>query len=111
MNTARLNFTSDGRCSGWDANYPQGGADLARVTAQIKRVKKDPFIPLGRKTMPQRQANALNYFSELNTRQGYETREQALYGRGVKPRPVMREYRDKKSILEKVIGFFVEEAE
>lgn len=59
----------------------------------------------------QKQEKALNYFSELNSSQGYITREDAEYGARVKNKP-MQQYRcKKKSILEKVIGFFVEDVE
>ena len=58
----------------------------------------------------QKQERALNYFSELNRSQGYITREDAEYGAkvNVKPMPFKRE---KKSLFEKVIGFFVEDVE
>ena len=57
----------------------------------------------------QKQERALDYFSELSRSQGYITREDAEYGAKVNVKPMP--FKHKKSILEKVIGFFVEEAE
>ena len=57
----------------------------------------------------QKQERALSYFSELNATQGYETREDAEYGARVRSRPMQQYRREKKSIIEKVISFFVEE--
>lgn len=58
----------------------------------------------------QKQEKALDYFAELNRSQGYITRADAEYGArvNIKPMPYRRE---RKSIFEKIIGFFVEEIE
>lgn len=58
----------------------------------------------------QKQEKALDYFAELNRSQGYITRADAEYGARVNVRPIPYR-RERKSIFEKIIGFFVEEIE
>lgn len=108
MQIATISFDRNGKSIGWSANYPQGGMELAYIAYQAKKVKSEPFIPLGRKTMPQRQAHALEYFTELNNRQGYETREQAEFGKGVNRKIDKNKKIEKLSFLERLIGFFYE---
>lgn len=66
------------------------------------------FVRSGRNEVyfRQKQERALDYFSELSRSQGYITREDAEYGAKVNVKPMP--FKHKKSILEKVIGFFVE---
>lgn len=104
MKSAILTAYSNGAIA-WSANYPGGGGDLARMVKEARKHKDKQPIPLGRRTYEERQQEALKYFSDLNEGQGFETREQAEYGRGIRPKPPTRVY--KKSLLEKVLGFFV----
>jgi hypothetical protein len=57
----------------------------------------------------QKQEKALDYFTDVCRTQGYITREDAEYGARVRSRPMQQYRREKKSIIEKVISFFVEE--
>jgi hypothetical protein len=107
MQTATISFDRNGKSIGWSANYPQGGMELAHIAYQAKKVKSEPFIPLGRKTMPQRQAHALNFFSEYVNERGYETREQAFHGARMF-KPAQSGKKEKRSLIEKVIDFFYE---
>lgn len=58
----------------------------------------------------QKQEKALDHFTDVCRTQGYITREDAEYGARVKLKAVPFK-REKKSLFEKVIGFFVEEIE
>lgn len=57
----------------------------------------------------QKQEKALDYFTDVCHTQGYITREDAEYGARVNVRPFPCKH--KKSVLEKIISFFVEEIE
>ena len=54
----------------------------------------------------QKQERALDYFSELSRSQGYTTKAEAEYGKGVSKKPMTEYRKPKKSLLEKIIDFF-----
>lgn len=104
MRVAVLTKTKHG--VSWSANYAEGGRELMSMIGEVRRVRNDPFFNVGNRDIKRRQ-KALDSFTELNRRQGYETREDAEFGARVKAKPVLREY--KRSVLEKVIDFFYDE--
>jgi hypothetical protein len=105
MRTANLYATENGYA--WDANYAQGGLDLMRAADMLRKKKAEPFVPLGRRSVHERAVEALEGYTASNARQGYLTREQAEYGKKVKPF-VVKECRG-KSLFDRVLDFFTYE--
>ena len=66
------------------------------------------FVRSGRNEVyfRQKQERALDYFSELSRSQGYTTKAEAEYGKGVSKKPMTEYRKPKKSLLEKIIDFF-----
>ena len=91
----------------WSANYATGGTDLIKAAEQVKKIADKKVIPLGRRTMPQRQEHALNFFCEYVAERGYTTREQAFHGTRMY-KPAQSGRKEKRSLIEKVIDFFYE---
>ena len=108
MQTAVINFDRNGKSVSWSANYATGGMDLYKAAVQIRRVKRDPYIPLGRRTISQRADEALKGYTSLIGRQGFQDRQQAEYGARVKDK---YSGKDKRCFWEKIYDFFVEEVE
>lgn len=104
MNTANLYRTENGYA--WDANYAQGGLDLMRAADMLRKKKAEPFIPLGRRSVHERAVEALEGYTASNARQGYLTREQAEYGRKVRPFEARTQ---RKSVFDRVLDFFTYE--
>lgn len=105
MKTATLYKCNGAYC--WNSNYPMGGYDLVKTVEQTRKVKSEPFIPLGRHTLEQRQEHALDFFSEYVNERGYETREQAFHGARMK-KPDNGKNKEKQSFIEKLLSFFID---
>ena len=105
MRTANLYVTENGYA--WSANYSTGGMDLINAAESVKKSTAE-YIPLGRRTVHERAVEALEGYTALNARQGYLTREQAEYGRKIRPFDARKH---RRGILEKVINFFTYELE
>jgi len=106
MDTVKMNFTKDWQFIGYSANYKNCGKDISVAAMQMQATTDKPFVNLGRRTVHERAVEALKGYSASNARQGYMTREQAEYGKKVRPFVVKER---KKSLFEKVIEFFVED--
>lgn len=105
MKTAFLSKTASGYA--WSANYATGGADLINVAESVKKSTAE-YIPLGRRTVHERAVEALKGYTASNARQGYLTREQAEYGRKIRPFEARTQ---KKSVFDRLLSFFYEEVE
>ena len=106
MDTVKMNFTKDWQFIGYSANYKNCGKDISAAAMQMQATTDKPFVNLGRRTVHERAVEALKGYSASNARQGYMTREQAEYGKKVKPFVVKER---KKSLFEKVLDFFTYE--
>lgn len=95
----------------WAANYPDGGIELNDTVKLLKESANAPTYHFfcGGRTLHERAVAALDSYSGFMAKQGYTTREQAEYGKRVKPKPPLREY--KKSIGQRLYEWFTEAVE
>ena len=111
MNTARL--YRYGEISYWTGNYAEGGADLIKAAVQEHEAQDKPTYHIRPASLTaERRAEVDESFKgyiRLNRKYGYQTRERAYSG----DKPIiMKEYkRPRRTLLQRVREFFLEDVE
>lgn len=111
MNTAKLFRYGD--INYWTANYAEGGADLMKAAAQAHEAQDKPTYHIRPASLTaERRADvdrSLEGYTRLNSKYGYRSGEQAYNG----DKPIfMKECRQpRRTLLQRVRDFFVEEVE